>query len=246
MNISGVRRELALFAPPIDVMALVRARAAGLSLDEAMAALEAPVPPYRFSYLIDRARQAAQTVQAFGGALLSALEKKDAEELTLLRSLHERDVLRMTKKVKIDQVKEAQYQLQALVETETNVQNRIDYYGGLIDAGHTAWETTEQVSRHAATALKVISAGPLYLLAGIAYLIPQIGSPFAMKFGGKEVGDASKGMAEWAGAMAGVLDAVAALGRPRGGMAAAGPGVASSAPARPARTQTGGASAPRR
>lgn len=210
MNISGVRRELALFAPPIDVMALVRARAAGLSLDEAMAALEAPVPPYRFTHLIDKARQAAQTVQSFGGALLSALEKKDTEELTLLRSLHERDVLRMTKKVKADQVKEAQHQLQALVETETNVQNRIDYYSGLIDAGHSTWETTEQISRHAATGLKTLSAGPQYLLAGIAYLIPQIGSPFAMKFGGKEVGDASKGMADWASAMAGVLDAVSA------------------------------------
>ena len=116
MNISGVRRELALFAPPIDVMALVRARAAGLSLDEAMAALEAPVPPYRFSYLIDRARQAAQTVQSFGSALLSALEKKDTEELTLLRSLHERNVLRMTRKVKTDQIEHAQHQLGAHTE----------------------------------------------------------------------------------------------------------------------------------
>jgi len=38
-----------------------------------------------------------------------------------------------------------------------------------------------------------------------------------MKFGGKEVGDASKGMAEWAGAMAGVLDAVALSASLEGG-----------------------------
>ena len=132
MNISGVRRQLALFQPPIEPMDLVRARAAGLSLDEALAALEAPVPPYRFAYLIDRARQAAQTVQSFGASLLSALEKKDIEELTLLRSLHERAVLRATKDVKTQQVQEAQHQIQALAETETNVQNRIDYYNGLI------------------------------------------------------------------------------------------------------------------
>ena len=37
------------------------------------------LPPYRFAYLIDRAKQHAATVQAFGAALLSALEKKDAE-----------------------------------------------------------------------------------------------------------------------------------------------------------------------
>ena len=209
MNISGVRRELALFAPPIDVMALVRARAAGLSLDEAMAALEAPVPPYRFTHLLDRARQAAQTVQSFGSTLLSALEKKDAEDLTLLRSLHERNVLRMTKKVKTDQLREAQYQLQALTETEANVQNRIDYYGGLIESGHTAWEITEEVSRHAATAFRLIEV-PFHLVSAIFYLIPQFGSPFAMKYGGKEAGDAGRAWAEWMGSMASILEAVSA------------------------------------
>ena len=133
MNISGVRRQLALFAPPIDVMALVRARAAGLSLGEAMAALEAPVPPYRFSYLIERAREAAQTVRSFGSALLPALEKKDTEELALLRSLHERNVLRMTRKVKTDQIEHARHQLGAHTENKTKVQNRIDHHSGLIE-----------------------------------------------------------------------------------------------------------------
>jgi hypothetical protein len=209
MNISGVRRELALFAPPIDVMALVRARAAGLSLDEVMAALEAPVPPYRFTHLIDKARQAAQTVQSFGGALLSALEKKDTEELTLLRSLHERDVLRMTKNVKTDQVKEAQHQLQALAETETNVQNRIDYYSGLIDAGHTAWEVTEQVSRVTATVSRGFETY-FHLGAAIAHLFPDVGSPFAMKYGGTQLGDAQSAFGAFTASLAGVLDGVAA------------------------------------
>ena len=80
MNISGVRRSLALFQPPLDPMALVRARAAGLSVEEILASLEAPLPPYRFTYLIEKARQFTQTVQSFGSALLTALEKKDGEE----------------------------------------------------------------------------------------------------------------------------------------------------------------------
>ena len=210
MNISGVRRELALFAPPIEVMALVRARAAGLSLEEAMAALEAPVPPYRFSYLIERARQAAQTVQSFGAALLPALEKKDAGELALLRSLHERDVLRMTKKVKSDQVKEAQHQLQALTETETRVQNRIEYHSGLIDAGHTAWEVAQQARGNVASALRAIQP-TLHLAASIAHLVPQVGSPFAMKFGGAELGQSAKDVAHNTLAMAEAAERIAAL-----------------------------------
>ena len=58
--------------------------------------------------------------------MLSALEKKDTEELTLLRSLHERNVLRMTKKVKTDQIEHARHQLGAHTENKTNVKNRID------------------------------------------------------------------------------------------------------------------------
>jgi uncharacterized protein YgfB (UPF0149 family) len=208
MNISGARRQLALFQPPLEPMDLVRARAAGLSLDEALAALEAPVPPYRFTYLIDRARQAAQIAQSFGASLLSALEKKDVEELTLLRSLHERAVLRATKDVKTQHVQEAQHQCQALAEAEANVQNRIDYYSSRISEGLTGWETAEQVTRHGATALRIVASVP-HLISAIAFLIPQVGSPFAMKYGGKETGDSARGYALWSESMAGVLEAVA-------------------------------------
>jgi len=209
LNISGVRRDLALFAPPIDVMALVRARAAGLSLEEAMAALEEPVPAYRFSYLIDRARQAAQTVQSFGGALLSALEKKDIEELTLLRSLHERNVLRMTEKVKTDQRDEAGHQLQALIETETNICHRIDYYNNLIANGLTGWEVTQQISRHIATITHGVSA-VVQLVAAFSLMIPQGGSPFAMTYGGIQLGNSVSAFAATAETLATVAEAISA------------------------------------
>jgi Tc toxin complex TcA C-terminal TcB-binding domain/Neuraminidase-like domain/Salmonella virulence plasmid 28.1kDa A protein len=209
MNISGVRRQLALFAPPIDPMALVRARAAGLSLEDALAALAAPVPPYRFTHLIDRARQAASTAQAFGGALLSALEKKDVEELTLLRSLHERQVLRMTKEVKTQQLKEAQHQAQAMVETVTNVQNRIDHYTDLISSGLTAWEHTEEISRYTATIAHSISA-VVQMAAAIAKAAPQGGSPFAMTYGGIQLGGAASAFAATADTLGSVAEAVAA------------------------------------
>jgi hypothetical protein len=38
----------------------------------------------------------------------------------------------MTKEIKKQQIKEAQNQYQAIVETKTNVQNRINYYQGLV------------------------------------------------------------------------------------------------------------------
>jgi hypothetical protein len=209
MNISGVRRSLSLFAPVIDPMALVRAKAAGLSLEEVLAGMAAPVPPYRFGYLVEKARQAAAQVSSFGASLLSALEKKDVEELTLLKSVHERTIERMTKDVKTRAVEEAQFSLQAVVENETNVQNKIDYYQGLIAGGLSGWEQTQQITRHVATGLRLGEA-LIQLNSAIIYLIPQVGSPFAMKYGGKETGDSMSAWSQWTSSMAGILEAASA------------------------------------
>lgn len=208
MNISGIRRSLALFQPPIGPMMFVRARAAGLSLEDIMA-VGVKIPRYRFNYLIEKCKQFTQTVQSFGSALLSALEKKDLEELTLLRSVHERNILRITKDIKKKQLKEAKYQYQAMAETLSSVQNRIDYYQGLIDEGLTGWEVVQQVSKHVATKL-VIAKGSLDLVAGIKYILPQIGSPFAMKYGGNEQGDSTANFADWLGDLAQVAEAISA------------------------------------
>ncbi|MBI1926539.1 hypothetical protein HYR99_20135 [Candidatus Poribacteria bacterium] len=211
MNISGVRRSLALFQPPIDPMLLVRARAAGLSLEDitALLAAAAKTPNYRFTYLVEKAKQFTQTVQSFGSALLSALEKKDVEELTLLRSVHERNILRITTDIKKKQLQEAQYQYQAMEETLANVQNRIDYYKGLIGDGLTGWEVTQQISTHTATSLEV-AAGIQKLVGGILFLIPQLGSPFAMKYGGSELGNSAQAIAEMLRSGAAIAHSIAA------------------------------------
>lgn len=209
MNISGVRRRLALFQPPIDPMLLVRAKAAGLSLEDILAMLAAPLPPYRFSYLIEKAKQFTQTVQAFGNSLLSALEKKDTEELTLLRSLHERNILGLTTEVRKQQVRDAQFQSRAMVETQANVQNRITYYKDLVDNSLTTWEVTQQVAQHTGTAFKALE-GVNRLLAAVFYLIPEVGSPFAFKFGGKQTGDSANAWAEWFSGMSSVASSISA------------------------------------
>jgi hypothetical protein len=209
MNISGVRRSLALFQPPINPMALVRAKAAGLSLEEALAAIAAPVPAYRFSYLVERARQATALVQSFGASLLNALEKKDVEDLTLLRAVHESAIQRMTKDVKRKQIQEAQFTLLAAQANSATIQQRIDYYTGLIESGLTGWEVTQQVTRHSATALR-IAESVVHMSAAITYLIPQVGSPFAMKYGGQELGHSGVEFAAWSQAMASILEAASA------------------------------------
>jgi hypothetical protein len=207
MNISGVRRSLALFQPPIDPMMLVRAKAAGLSMEDIQGMLAAQLPPYRFGFLLEKARQFASTVQSFGSALLIALEKKDVEELTLLRSTHEQNILTLAKDIKLKNVDEAIAQREVTVASRVNAETRFQYYSSLLDSGLTSWEVTQQVAKHTSTQFKAFEA-EYNIISAVTYLIPQAGSPFSMKYGGKEIADSAGAWAGFFGSLASFAEAI--------------------------------------
>jgi hypothetical protein len=166
-DITGAERQLALFAPEIDPRLLVRAVAAGLSIDEVLSGSGGELPPYRFSYLIDKAKQYAATVQGFGSQLFSALEKRDGEELNLLRSVQQQNLLKMSTRMRQDDIKAASEAVEAVRRQISAAQFRHDYYSALRSTGLTAWETTQQISRHATSVLQG-AAGVTDTIAGIA------------------------------------------------------------------------------
>ena len=128
MNIDGVERQLPLFEPPIDPALLVRATAAGLDISAVLSDLEAPLPLYRFNVMLQKAMELCGEVRALGSALLSALEKKDAEQLSLLRSSHEIQMLKLVRTIKEQQRDEAITNLEALRKTrEVTVQRFLNY-----------------------------------------------------------------------------------------------------------------------
>jgi hypothetical protein len=128
MNIEGVERQLPLFEPPIDPALLVRATAAGLDLATVLSDLQAPLPLYRFNVMIQKALELCGEVRGLGNALLSALEKQDAEELSLLRSSHEIQMLKLVRAIKEQQQKEAETNLEALRKTrEVTAQRYVNY-----------------------------------------------------------------------------------------------------------------------
>ena len=114
MNIEGVERQLALFAPPIDPALLVRAAAAGVDLSSLLNDLHAPRPHFRFAVMLQRAAELTSEVRQLGNALLQAVEKRDAEDLALLRHGHEQDMLDAVTTVRRKQVDEAMEALAAL------------------------------------------------------------------------------------------------------------------------------------
>ena len=185
-DITGRKRKLSLFAPPIDPMLLARARAAGISLDDALGAFEGMIPLYRFPYLLQKAKEFTGTVQSFGSALQAALERKDGEELANLQATQQQQILALTTKAKEWELESAQANLEATERRKIAVENRQAHYTGLLEAGLNEWEVTESICTHTASII-LGSAATLNMISAVFGMVPQIGSPFAMKYGGVEL-----------------------------------------------------------
>jgi len=141
MNIQGQVQQLPLFAPPINPGLLVEAAAAGVDLSSALSDINAAVPYYRFTYMLSKALELCAEVRGLGGSLLSALEKKDAEALGLLRAGQEVALLQSVLQMKQDQLKEANANLQALQDSLVVTQAKQTYYQTLVSGGLSAMET---------------------------------------------------------------------------------------------------------
>ena len=135
MNIEGVERSLALFQPPIDPAMLVQAAASGVDIGSVLSDLNAPLPHYRFQHMLQKAVEFCSDVRSLGSALLSALEKKDAEELAMLRAGLEVKLFEAARLVKVQQVEEVKEGVKGLNESRQLIVLRDKYYEGLIDTG---------------------------------------------------------------------------------------------------------------
>ena len=131
-NIDGIFRDLPLYEPPIDPLLLIRARAAGLDIDTVIAAGFAPLPNYRYTFTLQKALELCAELKALGAALLAALEKQDAEELTLLRSRHEISLLKLVRDTRQKQLDESEANIAALRQSEENILERFGQYQKLL------------------------------------------------------------------------------------------------------------------
>ncbi len=209
LDIDGQRRELALFAPEIDPRLLVRMRAAGLTLEDVLGTTSGSLPPYRFLYLVDRAKAFAASLSSFGGALLSALEKKDAEEMARLRLVHQQNLSRMTTQLRRWDIKVAEDSITTLERQKEAAEYRLGFYRQLVNEERNPTEAIQSVMRHSASSI-YITEGLLQFIAGIVKLLPQVGAPTAMKYGGVELGGSLGKFANSINATAKIAEAIAA------------------------------------
>ena len=195
-NIDGIEMSLALFAPPIDPGMLVRAAAAGLDISSIIAGMNAPLPNYRFSVISRKATELAQEVRSLGSSLLQALEKKDGEDLSLLRNdlaLKVLDAVTDLKKLQIDEAKE---QIGVLQLSRKVTEENLAFYSEIEKISQyeqAAYDKQKKSKDYKATAQEV------KLAVSIISLLPDIdlgasgfgGTPLAkFKIGGINLGQA--------------------------------------------------------
>jgi len=193
MNIEGVVRELPLFEPPIDPALLVKAAAAGLDLSSVLADTHAPLTPYRFQFLSQRATELCAEVKSLGQALLSALEKNDAEALSALRAGHETIVLEAARDAKYQHIQEARRQLEAIQKTRKVIEERQTFYHQRLAQPLNKEEQT-QLEKLATAHQKQGEASDYEEQARYASLLPMfmtstlgLSSGAALWFGGQNV-----------------------------------------------------------
>ena len=128
LNIQGVFRRLPLFEPPIDPALLAKAVAAGVDIGAAIAGLNQPLPLVRFAVLTQKATEICQNVISLGSHMLSAIERQDAETLSVLRSQYETATLQATELVRYGAWQEALKATDAIEATFGAALARYTYY----------------------------------------------------------------------------------------------------------------------
>jgi peptidoglycan hydrolase-like protein with peptidoglycan-binding domain len=203
MNIEGVVRQLALFAPPIDPALLVKAAAAGLDLGSVLSDMSAPLPPYRFRILLRQAIELARNVQGLGNELMAALQVRDAGKLDLLRAGAERKLQGDITQVQTKAIDEAAQRIEVLKLNQAVLKQRQDYFSGITEDLMNGWE----VAAMAMTGGSIVAQGiamAMEATSGAAHAVVDLqfggsgagGSPHAtVKFGGENVGSAAAAVA---------------------------------------------------
>ncbi|MGH8490980.1 MAG: hypothetical protein ACREXS_19470 [Gammaproteobacteria bacterium] len=191
LNLEGVARPLALYEPPIDPGLLVRATAAGVDLATALADIDVAQPCYRFTTVWQRGHDLCQDVRSLGSSILSALERRDAEELSRVRATQEVALLEAVRAVKTSQLDEAQANRTTLETSQEMAVLRRDYYASreFVNQAETVGLTLSGSAIATEVAAQIVD-----LFASAAHILPTA-TAGAAGFGGTPTVHADVGRA---------------------------------------------------
>jgi hypothetical protein len=184
-DINGNKRSIPLFPPATDPLELALTRNAAY----ASSSVSKPLITnnwYRYSVLYAYAKDFCATMIQFSAQLLSAIEKGDNETLQVLATKQNCELIANTKVLRKHTIKELEHEESALKEAKLMAEKRRDHYQNLINTNISKDEKDAVEYNDTIKGLNATAAATSYA-AGITSLLPEVGSPFAMVYGGREL-----------------------------------------------------------
>ncbi|HBE9759335.1 TPA: neuraminidase-like domain-containing protein [Clostridioides difficile] len=194
MNIKGEKRFLELYQPPISPELLSRVASSINNVNLLAESLDIELSNYRFSFLIEKAKEFAGHICQLGTSLLNTIEKNDAESMAVLHSIQENNILNMVTMTKEKQIEELNETIKSMEQSLKSAEYKNTYYENLIKNGLSEEEQTNLDAMGIALFFQVY-ANIFKTSSSIGYAVPQVGSPFAMTYGGQQLGAVLEGMA---------------------------------------------------
>lgn len=128
MDIEGNVRQIPLFQPSIDPGMLVKAAASGMNVGDIIGGLNQAVSHVKFPIIAQKASELIGEVRAMGSMLLSAIEKSEAEKLTLIRQEQEMKILGLSQDIRYLQWKESESAIASLLKSRESTYERYKHY----------------------------------------------------------------------------------------------------------------------
>lgn len=214
LNIKGELQMLSLFQPEINPELFVKIAAQGGSINDAAGFLNMPPGHYRFNYVLQKAFELCGELKSLGSALLSSIEKRDGEELLLVRNTHEQKMLDRIFDIKKIQFQEAELSIQSLEKQIESTHRRKEFYIGNLEEPLNIFEAKHLNLTNSSNFLRTMSSNTK-LAAAISFLIPQIkgGAPTTLgaSSGGENIGSASKEGAESLSTLSSIISSIGSM-----------------------------------
>lgn len=205
LSLDGQPLHLPLFSEPINPREIQRRHSAGDGLNNESEFTQSAQSIYRFPMVIDKARTAVNSVINFGQALENALEKQDAEVMTVLLQSQQQIVLKQTRDIQEKNLASLEASLESTMIAKTGAQLNKAHYAGLVENWLSSSEETALTLRGSAAAISAGAVIPISIAGGVN-MAPNV---FGLATGGSTWGAVSSAIGQGFLIAATVLDQTA-------------------------------------
>ncbi|MCT2385795.1 Tc toxin subunit A-related protein [Erwinia pyrifoliae] len=207
LSLDGQPLNLPLFATLADPAGLHRQQQGGDGAKYEVRPSDKSTTGWRYPLLADHARSATGLLTQFGNSLLSALERRDAEQLTLLLQTQQIAVLAQQQGIAGKNLDSLRASLESLQLSRTSAELRKTHYANLVNGDLSPAEQSGLTLRSNARTLQLLSQVPA-LAGGLLSALPNT---FGLANGGGDLGAPFHAQAQILQAMAGASDQSAVI-----------------------------------